>query len=277
MATESAVVDSEQYTGSSFDLRQFLERSRQLDVSDVEWDKAGSYPISEGEIRCLQYMMDIEAYTLCYLRDLLDAGAGADPEIADFSACWFFEEMYHGRAIERVLKAAGIDRSPASCAARPQPWREKIEAVGSAVLSKAFPREFVTLYMTWGAIQEHTTLFGYTNLARKTANPVLADVLARIARQESRHFGFYYYKAHQGLKRSEFSRKFASFFLRKFWTPVGEGAKPASEADFMLRFLFDGPEGREAVARIDRTMSRLPGLEWFDLMGRRAAAAWSAS
>src|SRR5579863_2980294 len=173
MATATAVLESEQYTGSSFDLRQFLERSKQLDVSDVEWDRAEDYPVTEGEIRCLQYMMDIEAHTLCYLRDALNAKAGADPEIADFLACWFYEESYHGRAIERFLRAVGVQRSAAVCGARSLPWEEKLEGLGSSMVARLFPSQFLTTYMTWGAIQEHTTLFGYTNLARKTKNPVL--------------------------------------------------------------------------------------------------------
>lgn len=269
MATESAVVDSEQYTGSSFDLAQFLSRSKQLDLTGVEWEQASRYPLDASEVRCLEYMMDIEAHTLCYLRDLLNAEAGSDPEIADFSACWFFEESYHGRAIERLLRAAGIERTAAVCAARPQPLSERIEALGSAFLSKLFPREFVSLYMTWGAIQEHTTLFGYTNLARKTRNPVLADVVTRIARQESRHFGFYFYKAYQGLRRSQFARSMVSFMLKRFWTPVGEGVKTARDADYLLLYIFGDSEGQDAISRIDKTMSRLPGLEWFDLLHRR--------
>lgn len=273
MVTETAVMDPEHYTGASFDLQQYLSRSRQLDLSGVEWDSASHYPVSTGEVRCLQYMMDIEAHTLCYLRDVLNAKAGADPEIADFVACWLYEESYHGRAIERFLKTAGIDRAPTVCGQHRLSIAEHVENVGTWIVSRLFSKQFVTTYMAWAAIQEHTTLNGYTNMARKTANPVLADVLTRIARQESRHFGFYYYKAAQGLKDSSFTQKMVSLLLRLFWTPVGEGVKPAKDADFLLLHIFDDAEGQESLRRVDRTMTRLPGLEWFDLMGRRAEAA----
>jgi hypothetical protein len=231
------------------------------------------HPVSQAEIRCLTYMMDIEAHTLCYLNDVLNAGAGADPEIADFLGCWLYEESYHGRALSRFVKAAGVERSPEVCGARPKTLAEKLEDAGTWLLSRLLPGNFVTVYMTWGAIQEHSTLFGYTNMARQTKNPVLAELLRRIAREESRHFGFYYYKAAQGLKASRFTQKLTALLLKLFWTPVGEGVKPRSETDFMLTTIFSGPEGVEAMDRIDKSLARLPGLSGFSLMRRRHAQA----
>ena len=264
---------AEEYTGASFDLAQYLARSEKLDVSDLPWDTVRDFPVEEAEIKCLSYMMDIEAHTLCYLKDVLDAGAGADPEIADFLACWLYEESYHGRALARFVRAAGVERDPNVCGQHQPSLLERLEAAGTWLVSRLFPKSFLTVYMTWGAVQEHTTLFGYSNLARRTANPILAELLRRVARDESRHFAFYYYKAFQGLKDKPSAQRLTTFLLKRFWTPVGEGVKPRSETDFLLRALFDGPEGRDSIERIDRTLSRLPGLSWFDLMSRRADAA----
>lgn len=272
-AIEAAIEQSEEYTGSSFDLQNYLARSKQLDVSDIDWDSVRDHPVAPEEIRCLVYMMDIESHTLCYLRDVLNADAGADPEISEFLGCWLYEESYHGRAIERFLRAAGVGRRANVCGRRVYTPPEKLQKLGTWIVSRIFARQFVTVYMTWGAIQEHSTLFGYTNLARKTRNPVLAEILRRIAREESRHFGFYYYKACQGLKASAFTRGLTRFLLRRFWTPVGEGVKPRSETDFILTYIFDGPNGREAMSKIDRTISRLPGMESFDLLTLRTQAA----
>ena len=273
MSTAEARV-SDSYSGEVFDLQQYLARSKQLDVSDLDWDGVKDHPTSEAEIRCLSYMMDIEAHTLCYLRDVLNAGAGADPEIADFLGCWLYEEAYHGRAIERFVRATGVARPAAVCGRHAPSLAERLEAVGTWLVSRLFGRHFVAVYMSWGAIQEHSTLFGYTAIARRTKNPVLAELLRRIARDESRHFGFYYYKACQSLKSSVFARKLTSVLLRFFWTPVGEGVKPSSETDFMLNAIFNDAEGREALAKIDKTMRRLPGLSWFDLMVKRSELAF---
>lgn len=270
---ETALASSAIYTGESFDLAQYLARSKQLDVSDLDWDAVKDHPVSEAELRCLGYMMDIEAHTLCYLQDVLNAGAGGDPEIADFLGCWLYEESYHGRAIERFVKAAGKERSIALCGRHVKTVGERLEGMGTWLLSRLLPKQFVTVYMTWGSIQEHSTLFGYTNLARQTKHPVLAELLRRIAREESRHFGFYYYKACQGLKASAFTREMTARLLRRFWTPVGEGVKPKLETDFLLINIFAGPEGSDAIERIDKTMARLPGMGWFDLMRRRHSEA----
>lgn len=276
MSSPSTAVDeSRLYTGENFDLQGYLARSRQLDLSGIDFADAKNHPVDPGEIRCLKYMMDIESHTLCYLRGVLNAGAGADPEIADFLGCWLYEESYHGRAIERFVRAAGHDLSMDVCGRHRPALSQRLEALGSKAVAAAFPEAFLTTYMTWGSIQEHSTLFGYTNMARKTKNPVLAELLRRIAREESRHFGFYYYKAFQGLKADPFKRRFTSFLLRNFWTPVGEGVKPRSETDFLMTYIFDGEAGKDAMDRIDRSMRRLPGLGWFDLMTRRCEAAFA--
>lgn len=263
------------YTGESFDLSSYLARSRQLDLSGIDFDDAANHPLDPRELRCLQYFMDIENHTLCYLRDLVNAGAGADPEIADFLSCWLYEESYHGRAIERFVRAAGSPAAAAVCGQHRPSLAERLEDLGTRLIAKLFGKDFITVYMAWGAIQEHSTLNGYTCFAKKTRNPVLAELLRRIARDESRHFGFYYYKAYQGLKGNPFAQRLVSFLLKRFWTPVGEGVKPAGEADYLITFLFDGEDGRDALRRIDKTMARLPGLSWFDLMSRRMELAWS--
>jgi hypothetical protein len=232
-----------------------------------------NHPVSQAELRFLSYFMDIEAHTLCYLQDVLNAGAGSDVEIADFLGCWLYEESYHGRALARFVAAAGFPRSPDVCGRHVKKWNERLEDLGTWLLSRLLPKHFVTVYMTWGAIQEHATLFGYTAIARQTKNPVLAELARRIARDESRHFGFYYYKAAQGLKASRFTQRLTALLLTLFWTPVGEGVKPQTETDFMLREIFSGPEGLDAMDRIDKSLSRLPGLAGFSLMRRRHAQA----
>jgi rubrerythrin len=266
-----------EYTGQSFDLQAYLERSQKLDLTGIDFDAVPTHPVDPGEIRCLKYMMDIEAHTLCYLGDILNAGGAEDPEIADFLGCWLYEESFHSRAIARYVQAAGYPWTPDNCGQRRFTLAEKAEHLGHKLASKLVGRDFVAVHMTWGAIQEHSTLCGYTVMAKNTRNPVLAELLRRIARDESRHFGFYLYKAQQRLKDNPRAQRLVAFLLKRFWTPVGEGVKPRSETDFMLRTIFAGEDGRAAIARIDGSMRRLPGLAWFDLMTRRLDQAWIRS
>src|SRR5262245_6692395 len=95
-----------------FDLGAFLSASNALDVSDLAWGAAADYPLSADEVRCLTYMMDIETHTIVYLRDLLNTRAIKDGEVSAFLSGWLYEESYHGRALERLLRAYGCEVAP---------------------------------------------------------------------------------------------------------------------------------------------------------------------
>jgi hypothetical protein len=249
----------------SFNIDRFLEKSRSLDLSGIDWDKARSQPVTEAEVRCLTYMIDVESYTIAYLRDLLNTSAIRDREIADFLPCWAYEEAYHGRALERFLLEAGIEIDPARMRSfqRPERLWESFKDLFAALLSR-LSHDFVAVYMTWGAIQELTTLTGYNNLARKTGNEVMAEVVRRVMRDESRHFGFYYNKAMERLSHSPKAQRLTSFLVKHFWLPVGAGIKADSEVAFITAYVFGDEEGQDSVRQIDATIAKLPGLDWFN-------------
>ena len=50
--------------------------------------------------------------------------------------------------------------------------------------------------------------------------------------------------------------------------PVGGGVKPDSEVEWMNRFILGDSRSREIAARLDATITRLPGLAWFDRLTR---------
>jgi hypothetical protein len=129
---------------------------------------------------------------------------------------------------------------------------------------------FHAAYLTWGAVQELTTLEGYGVLAMRTANPLLKSVLTRIVKDERRHFSFYYNKAKSSLKNTR-AQRLTTMLLRKFWTPVGSGVKQDPDVDWMIRFIFGDSAGAAAVRRIDSTIARLPGLIWFNLLSQKTA------
>jgi rubrerythrin len=250
---------------AAFDIDKFLENSRALDLSGIDWEKAKDSPLTKAEIRCLTYMIDVETYTIAYLRDLLNTHAIKDPEISDFLPCWAYEESYHGRALEKVLEAsgAGLDRHrPRSFQHSERLW-ESIKDLGGILISR-LSEDFTAVHMTWGAIQELTTLTGYNQLARKSQNVVLIEVARRIIRDESRHFGFYYNKAKDRLSSSSKAQSLTNFLLKRFWTPVGAGIKPEADVDFITAYVFGDERGQQAAHHVDATIAKLPGLEWFD-------------
>jgi rubrerythrin len=252
----------------NFSIDKFMEKSGPLDLSGIDWSKAKTQPVSKAEIRCITYMIDVESYTISYLKDLVNSTAiKYDSEMAEFITCWAYEEAFHSRALERFLKEAGIELDPNRPRSyqRPERFMETFKDLGAALISRLIP-EFNTVYLTWGAIQEMTTLTGYNNVARKSRNEVLVEVIRRIMRDESRHFGFYYNKAMQRLSESPKARFLTSLMVKTFWLPVGAGIKSDDDVAFITAYAFGDESGQKAARHIDNTVSKLPGLDWFNRM-----------
>jgi hypothetical protein len=54
-----------------FDVDRYLRNSKRLDLGRLDWADIPNHPLSDGDVMCLHYMMDIETHTVIYLRDLL--------------------------------------------------------------------------------------------------------------------------------------------------------------------------------------------------------------
>ena len=136
-------------------------------------------------------MQDIESHTIIYLRELLATRAVDEPDVA--MACWLYEDS----------RASWTPPPPRRN--RPhrgqEPLMLKRLAPGVAFLSRLWP-DFCALHMTWGAINELTTLMGYRRLARLSSSPVVSALLERIALDESPgRFFFLYRQAEERLRR----------------------------------------------------------------------------
>jgi hypothetical protein len=119
--------------------------------------------------------------------------------------------------------------------------------------------------MTWGAINELTTLTGYRRLAKVAAHPVLDELLERIVLDESRHFFFYYRQAEIRLQRPAAARV-SRVIIDHFWAPVGSGEQAQAEVRFLAGYLFADEEGRAAARKVDETIRRLPGFQTVRLL-----------
>ncbi|MGH7789968.1 MAG: ferritin-like domain-containing protein [Candidatus Binatia bacterium] len=256
-----------------FDLSH-LSRSRAIDAAGIAWDDVPKHPLPADAVRTLRYMQDIETHTVIYLREMLSTRAIDDPEAVDFLACWVYEEIGHGRVLAHFLDRAGAPVLP-----RPRSRRgfaERFQAAGITAVA-ALWRDFIAVHMTWGAINEITALTAYRRLGERAGHPLLSELLTRIARDESRHFAFYYEQAARRLAASATTRRVTRALVDRFWAPVGTNVQPPAETRFMAAYLFDGPEGREAARTIDRTIRRLPGFDGVGLIeawvARHASAA----
>ena len=252
----------------AFDLERYLQNSRKLDISDLDLWRAKEHSLTFDEIRCLTYMMDIESHTIFYFRALLSTCAVRDPEVTAFLSCWAYEEFFHGRALRQFLESAGVhfDRARTAVVRSRRTWRERAEELAASGLCRIVS-DYQAVYFVWGAIQELSTLEGYGLLATRTEHPILKQLLARIVKDERRHFAFYFNKALLHLHSSA-AQSLTGVILRRWWTPVGDGVKTSAEVRWVTQFLFAGPAGLDAAHRIDGAISDLPGLAWFDLFTR---------
>jgi hypothetical protein len=248
-----------------FDIDRYVTRSRAVDLSGIAWDEIRNYPLPADAVRTLRYMQDIECHTIIYLRELLATRVIDDPEVAAFLPCWFYEEAFHGRALARFLEAAG--HSTIERVRSREGFRKRLEASAIAGIGRMW-RDFTAAHMSWGAINELTTLTGYKRLTEVAQHPVLDELLKRIIRDESRHFDFYFRQAERRLKNPGAARV-TRFLIEHFWAPVGSGVQPVEEVRFLARYLLSGPEGRDAARRIDSTIGTLPGLA-----GVRLVESW---
>src|ERR671923_53448 len=272
-----------QKTIIDFDLDRYLRASKKLDLSHLDWSDIPRHPLSDGDVMCMHYMMDIETHTVIYLRDLLATRAANDPQITAFLSCWVYEELWHGEAFSDFLRSYGIEvpaepKLPDGSAPLPtrrNRWRDLRVRVGvgnglgivPTMLGSMLTRDFAAVHMMWGAVNELTTLTGYKALIRRSGHPVLHQLLRKVILDERRHFAFYRAQAKARMKRSPAARRLVRWVLQNLWTPVGAGVKSEEEVDALAIHLFgDGREGREQIREIDRTIQEVPGLDGLTLL-----------
>jgi rubrerythrin len=243
----------------NFDIDRYLVGVAPLDDSDIDYSSFVDQPLSPEVLRCLRYMHDVEHHTTCYLRDLLVTSAHDDPEITSFLAMWAFEEFWHGEAIGKVLHEHGECHGRTRVAAtRRRVGRDRLKTLFTMAASSV-TSHFEAVALTWGAVNEWTTQAGYVRLASKSEHPVLAELLRRIAKQEGKHIDFYASQAERRLQAPA-AQRLVRLALRRSWKPVGSGVMPRDETSHLVTYLFGDQAGSDMADRVDRRISRLPGL-----------------
>jgi len=246
-------------------LDDYRSRSAVLDAPSFPVEALRAQPLDAETVRTLRYMEGVESYTPFYLRSLLATPAAHEPEIGRFLSGWVYEETAHGLAIAALLEANGTPLGP-----RPtgrESWRERVTSAGTAWVAR-WRSDFAAVHMLWGAINELTAVMAYRRLARLSGHPLVMDLCGRLARDESRHFSFYFEQARRRLAAPR-TQRLARFLVTRFWAPVGSGVHRDGEARFVAAHLFSGPEGAAAARKHDETIRTLPGMS-----GLRLLAHW---
>ena len=241
-------------------------------VDTIEWSDVTNHDLDPAFVPVLFYMRDVEYFTDIYYKELRRTPTGKDPIIRKFMDRWSVEENQHADLLNRFLNEAGIPTSEkwqAEAKAK-IPWRYTVESYVLDHAVRPFGKYFHAAHMVWGAINEITTLQAYRRLSEMARHPVLKTLLAAIIQEESLHSSFYWNVARVKLNQSKFSRDLARFIVGHFWTPVGQGAKPAHETNYVIATLFRGANGLELFSRtVADRIARLPGFAGFTALSER--------
>ena len=163
-------------TTVEFDIDRYVRNSKKVDLTEIDWEDIPNHPLSDGDVMCLHYMMDIETHTVIYLRDLLATRASHDPQSRRSSRAGSTRSCGTARrsrtscasTASRCRPSRGCPTARRRCP--PAPTAAEVrEQMGvghqlsllPTMLGSILMRDFVALHMTWGAINELTTLTGY--------------------------------------------------------------------------------------------------------------------
>ncbi len=257
------------------DIAQHLAVSHKVEFEDLDWETAKKIGLTPDEVESLLYFADIESQTVHYFLEVAKLKVARDPELLTFLTMWNYEEYFHSYAITHALTRCGVDVVTATERANQvrtnARFKAKFEDFMQGVIAKAAPKTFVALWMFWGSLQECLTTQAYEELAANTKNPVIAELCRRIAKQERRHFAYYFGQAKKKLEGQRGAQKFVRWIAMKFYAPVGGGVKTDAEGAQIVAKLFPKNRIFEVMGYIERKMALLPGME-----GLECATRWAA-
>jgi len=246
----------------AFDIDKYAANSERVGWSDLDLDYFDEHPLPADTLRVLRYMADVEYHTVCYTRDLLTTPSHKEPEIATFMTMWNREEFWHGEALAAVLAKHNIivDYDQLKANRLKLGWRDFFDPIKQGMLGKIVGKDFVAVHMSWGAANEWSAVTAYKRMAELEGDPVLGELLKRIAKQETKHVAFYVSQARERLSDSVRAQKLTRTLLSKFWAPVGSSISDREDTIFVFDRLMNGEEGRKAVKQLDNHISSLPGM-----------------
>ena len=246
----------------AFDIDRYTANSEPVTWTDLDLEAFETDPLPADSLRVLRYMCDVEYHTVCYLRDLLTTPSHKEPEIGSFMTMWNREEFWHGEALAAVLGKHGIsvDYDELKATRLKLGWKDRLDPIKQSLLGGLVGNDFVAVHMAWGAANEWSANAAYHRMAKQEKHPVLAELLKRIAQQETKHVAFYATQARDRLAKSKKAQVIARFALRKAWAPVGSGISSESEVKHVMGQLFGGSEGRQLIRDIDSHIAKLPGM-----------------
>jgi hypothetical protein len=165
--------------------------TRRWDVeTSFDWARADAGRLTEGQLSAVRFVTLIEdhlpGYFALYQR-YFPLGSDTDPvafahnrELYHFTVRWAFEEDTHARVLSRYQLDSGMTG--------PAALRDELNAEGAKEFTLPFDQP--VQYFAYALVQEKATQIYYQQLRGVVGDPVLADILNRLSRDEARHFTF---------------------------------------------------------------------------------------
>ncbi len=160
---------------------------RQKDIDFGRIDRAG---VTDKQRDAIYMAMLVESFIPVYVEMLLHVRRFRDPS-DEFSIIWGREELLHFRVLRSALRALGIpgeklqfdiDRLRST-----RNWEQiaKIESPFGPLKNEIYP-------LTNTMIQEKSTEIFYRSLAKQVKDPIVKEILKKLATDEARHHQYMY-------------------------------------------------------------------------------------
>ncbi len=231
-----------------------------LDPDKYDWSLAAAHPLSEVETFQLTYAAQVEWATEGTFGSL---NITRDPVVRRFLRIWLRQEVVHAQLFARLLAEHGATVEPLHRTPRQRfaAWRgQMVNRLARVVVGT----DFFGLHMTWGAVNELTTLRFYGIIRDRTQHPLLRVILADVMAQEAAHFSFYKRAATARLAGNRRGQKIVRFAMRRLWSIVGSGLRSAEDADRL--FVSVIADNQSALDPMDAAIARIPGMEGMHLL-----------
>jgi acyl-[acyl-carrier-protein] desaturase len=165
---------------------------RQWAIDDLAWARLRPERLTETERSAVRFLTFIEDHIPGYLTYFLELFPITDQvesieefcfnrEYFRFLIAWAYDEERHASVLTRYQIDAGISD--------PDTLMRELAAEG--VKKFTLPYERPIQAFTYALVQEKATQLFYQRFKDVVTEPVLRDLLTRLARDEARHFAFY--------------------------------------------------------------------------------------
>ncbi len=227
-------------------------------IDKIPWDQCN--PALIRQQKSLPYFRDIEALTpIIYYPELTETPSSKDMYIAPFMQRWSEEEQTHGELLDRIITMSGGEAFH-----RSSNFSHPILTFCRRLLENGLGECYKALHMTWGAITELSTKFGYRVLSATSEDITLREILRGIVAEEAKHLVFYYNVASLKLARSRMAQMVTLFAIRRFWHPVGSKNTKPEDLKPVLG-LISGENINLFHEEVTKIINTLPGLRRLNL------------